>query len=74
VQAVPVPAAYTPHDCSGGGERVHNFLSVRTQVGTNCALLLDRDEHAARNIHCAGQALRRLAGMPAGRHREAPSL
>jgi putative transposase len=51
-----VPPAYTTQDCSGCGERVQNSLSVRTHVCTNCGLVLDRDENAARNILWAGQA------------------
>jgi putative transposase len=57
-----VPPAYTSQDCSGCGERVEKSLSVRTHVCTNCGLILDRDENAARNIQWAGQALR---GVPA---------
>ena len=69
-----VPPAYTTQDCSGCGERVQKSLSVRTHVCTNCGLMLDRDENAARNILWAGQALRGLAGMPAGTNREAPAF
>ena len=57
-----VPPAYTTQDCSGCGERVQKSLSVRTHICTNCGLILDRDENAARNILWAGQALRGLAG------------
>jgi putative transposase len=69
-----VPPAYTTQDCSGCGERVQKSLSVRTHVCTNCGLVLDRDENAARNILWAGQALRGLAGVPAGMNREAPTF
>jgi putative transposase len=69
-----VPPAFTSQDCSGCGERVPKSLSVRTHVCTNCGLILDRDENAARNILWAGQALRGLAGVPAGMNREAPGL
>jgi putative transposase len=57
-RVVAVPPAYTSQDCSGCGERVPKALSVRTHVCTSCGLVLDRDEHAARNIQWAGQALR----------------
>jgi putative transposase len=62
-QVVAVPAHYTSQDCSGCGERVPKSLSVRTHVCSNCGLVLDRDENAARNIlavgiQWAGQALR----------------
>jgi putative transposase len=73
-QAVAVPPAFTSQDCSGCGDRVLKSLSVRTHVCPHCGLILDRDENAARNIQWAGQALRGLAGMPAGMNREAPSL
>ena len=56
-----VPPAYTSQDCSGCGERVEQSLSVRTHVCTNCGLILDRDENAAKNIQWLGQA---LAGSP----------
>jgi putative transposase len=73
-RVVAVPAQYTSQDCSGCGERVPKSLSVRTHVCTSCGLLLDRDENAARNIQWAGQALRGLAGMPAGTNRESVGL
>jgi len=47
---------------------------VRTHVCPNCGLILDRDENAATNILWAGQALRGLAGMPAGMNREPVGL
>ena len=59
-RVVAVPAQYTSQECSGCGERVPKSLSVRTHVCTNCGLVLDRDENAARNIQRAGQALRGL--------------
>ncbi len=74
VVAVPPASAYTSQDCSGCGARIPKSLSVRTHVWTCCGLVLDRDENAARNILWAGQALRGLAGSPAGTNREAPSL
>jgi putative transposase len=61
-RVIAVPSAYTSQDCSGCGTRVPKSLSVRTHVCTNCGLILDRDENAARNIQWAGQALRGLAG------------
>jgi putative transposase len=69
-----VPPAYTSQDCSGCGERIQIALSVRTHVCTNCGLILDRDENAARNILWRGQRLRGLAGMPAGMNREPVGL
>jgi putative transposase len=62
-RVIAVPAQYTSQDCSGCGERVPKSLSVRTHVCSNCGLVLDRDENAARNIQAigqqwAGQALR----------------
>jgi putative transposase len=76
-----VPAHYTSQDCSGvladGSrcpQRVRKSLSVRTHVCPRCGLVLDRDENAARNVLWAGQALRGLAGVPAGKNREAPPL
>jgi putative transposase len=78
-QVVAVPPAYTTQDCSGCGERIPKSLSVRTHVCTSCGLILDRDENAARNIlavgqQWAGQALRGLAGLPAGMNRESVGL
>jgi putative transposase len=73
-RVVAVPPAYTSQDCSGCGERVPKSLSVRTHICPNCGLVMDRDENAARNIQWAGQALRGLAGAPAGTNREAPCL
>jgi putative transposase len=60
-RVIAVPPAYTSQDCSGCGTRVPKSLSMRTHVCTNCGLVLDRDENAARNIQWAGQALRGLA-------------
>jgi putative transposase len=68
-RVVAVPAQYTSQDCSGCGERVPKSLSVRTHVCTNCGLLLDRDENAARNIQWAGQALRGVAAIAAAVNR-----
>jgi putative transposase len=53
---IAVPPAYTSQDCSSCGARVPKSLSVRTHVCPTCGLVLDRDEHAARNILRAGQA------------------
>jgi len=69
-----VNPAFTTQDCSGCGERIQKSLSVRTHVCTNCGLVLDRDENAARNIQWRGQRLRGLAGMPAGMNREPVGL
>ena len=69
-----VPPHYTSQDCSGCEARVVKSLSVRTHVCSNCGLIMDRDENAAKNIQRAGQALRGLAGPPAGLNREAPCL
>ncbi len=57
-RVIAVPAQDTSQDCSGCGEHVPKSLSVRTHVCSNCGLVMDRDENAARNIHWAGQALR----------------
>jgi putative transposase len=69
-----VTPAYTSQDCSGCGERIYKGLSVRTHVCTNCGLILDRDENAAKNILWRGQCLRGLAGVPAGTNREPVAL
>jgi transposase len=69
-----VSPAYTSQDCSRCGERKHKSLSVRTHVCTNCGLVLDRDENAARNIQWAGQALRGVPTLVGALNREAPSL
>ena len=69
-----VNPAYTSQDCSGCGERIQKSLSVRTHVCTNCGLILDRDENAAKNILWRGQRLRGLAGLPAGLNREPAGL
>ncbi len=71
---VAVPAQYTSQDCSGCGARVPKSVSVRIHVCTTCGLVLDRDEHAARNSQRAGQALRGLAGRPAGTNRASIGL
>ncbi|HEU5441942.1 MAG TPA: transposase [Ktedonobacterales bacterium] len=73
-RAEAVNPAFTTQDCSGCGERIHKSLSVRTHVCTNCGLILDRDENAARNIQWRGQRLRGLAGLPAGMNRELVGL
>jgi putative transposase len=69
-----VNPAYTSQDCSGCGERRQISLSMRTHVCTNCGLILDRDENAAKNILRLGQSLRGLAGLPAGLNREPVAL
>ena len=69
-RVIAVPAQYTSQDCSGCGERIPKSLSARTHVCTSCGLVVDRDANAARHIQWAGQALRGLAGLPAGTNRE----
>jgi putative transposase len=80
-RVVVVSPAFTTQECSNPrpdgticGERVKKSLSVRTHQCLKCGFILDRDENAARNIQWAGQALRGLAGMPAGLNRESPVL
>jgi putative transposase len=73
-EVVAVPPAYTGQDCSGCGERVPKSLRVRTHVCPTCGLVLDRDEHAARNIQGRGQRLRGLAEVSAGMNREPMGL
>lgn len=51
---VAVAAAYTSQDCSGCGARVQKALSTRTHVCPQCALVLDRDWNAAKNILTRG--------------------
>jgi putative transposase len=51
-----IPPAFTTQDCSGCGERIWKSLSVRTHICTNCGLILDRDENAARNILASSRA------------------
>jgi transposase len=69
-----IPAQYTSQDCSGYGTSIPKSLSVRTPVGTSCGRVLERDEHAARNLPWAGQALRGLVGVPAGTNRASVGL
>jgi putative transposase len=52
--------AYTTQECSGCGERIYKSLRVRTHACPTCGLILDRDEHAAKNIQWRGQRLRGL--------------
>jgi putative transposase len=73
-RVVAVPPAYTTQDCSGCGTRIPKSLSVRTHVCTSGGRVLDRDENAASTIQWAGQALRGLAGIPAGMNRESVGL
>jgi putative transposase len=73
-RVVAVPPAYTSQDCSSCGGRVPKSLSIRTHSCPSCGLVLDPDENAARNIQWAGQALRGLAGLPAGLNREPVAL
>jgi putative transposase len=69
-----VPPAYTSQDCSGCGARVPKSLSVRTHVCTNCDLVMDRDENAARNIQWLGQSLRGVPALVGAMNRESAAL
>jgi putative transposase len=69
-RVVAVTPAYTSQDCGACGEHVPKSLSVRTHVCTNCGLVLDRDENAAKNRERAGQALRGGVAVAAAEHRE----
>jgi putative transposase len=69
-----VPPAYTTQDCSGCGERIYKSLSVRTHVCTNCGLILDRDENAAKNILWLGQSLRGVPALAGAMNREPAGL
>jgi IS605 OrfB family transposase len=69
-----VPPAYTSQDCSGCGERIQKSLSVRTHVCTNCGLILDRDENAAKNILWLGQSLRGVPALVGAMNREPVGL
>jgi putative transposase len=69
-----VNPAYTSQDCSGCGERIEKSLSVRTHVCTNCGLILDRDENAARNIQWLGQSLRGVPALAGALNRESAGL
>jgi putative transposase len=65
-----IPPSYTSQDCSGCGSRILKSLSERTHVCTNCGLILDRDENAARNIQWAGQRLRGVPALAGAMNRE----
>jgi putative transposase len=69
-----VNPAYTSQNCSGCGERIQKSLSVRTHVCTNCGLVLDRDENAARNIQWRGQRLRGVPALAGALNREPVGL
>ncbi len=69
-----VHPAYTSQDCSGCGTRIHKSLSVRTHVCTNCGLILDRDENAAKNILWLGQRLRGVPALAGAMNREPVGL
>jgi putative transposase len=73
-RVVAVPPADTSQDGSGCGTRIPKSLSVRTHIGTSCGLVMDRDEHAARNMQWAGQARRGVAAMAAAVNRASPAL
>jgi Putative transposase DNA-binding domain len=64
-----LPPASTSQDGSGGGQRIHTSLRVRTPVCPHCALRLDRDEHAAKTIVWLGQRLRGLPAVAGGEPR-----
>ena len=66
--------AYTSQDCSGCGARIQKSLSVRTHICTNCGLVMDRDENAARNIQWRGQRLRGVPAMAGALNREPMGL
>jgi putative transposase len=66
--------AYTSQDCSRCGERIQKSLSVRTHVCTNCGLILDRDENAAKNILWRGQRLRGVPVLAGALNREPVGL
>jgi len=70
-----VNPAYTSQDCSGCGERIDKSLSLRTHVCTNCGLILDRDENAAKNnIQWLGQRLRGVPAVAGAMNREPVGL
>jgi putative transposase len=69
-----VNPAYTSQDCSGCGVRIWKSPSVRTHVCTNCGLILDRDENAARNIPWRGQRLRGVPTLVGAMNREPVGL
>jgi putative transposase len=69
-----VNPAFTTQDCSSCGERISKSLSVRTHVCTNCGLILDRDENAARNIQWRGQRLRGVPALAGALNREPVGL
>jgi putative transposase len=73
-RAEAVSPAFTTQDCSGCGERIYKTLSVRTHVCTNCGLVLDRDENAARNIQWRGQSLRGVLALAGAVNREPAAL
>jgi IS605 OrfB family transposase len=69
-----VNPAYTSQDYSGCRARIEKSLSVRTHVCTNCGLILDRDENAARNILWRGQRLRGVPAKAGAMNREPAGL
>jgi putative transposase len=73
-RAEAVNPTYTTQDCSGCGERIRKSLSVRTHVCTNCGLIMDRDENAARNIQWRGQRLRGVPALAGALNREPVGL
>jgi putative transposase len=69
-----VNPAYTSQECRACGQRIHQSLSVRTHVCTNCGLVLDRDENAARNLQWRGQRLRGVPALAGATNREPAGL
>ena len=69
-----VPPASPSQECSGCGERIQKSLSVRTPVCTSCGLVMDRGEHAARNIPWRGQRLRGVPAVAGAMNREPVGL
>ncbi len=50
ISVIKVAPHYTSQDCSECGARIKKSLSLRAHICTNCGVVLDRDQNAARNI------------------------
>src|SRR3989475_4088300 len=50
IPVIAVAPKFTSQNCSACGTLVKKSLSVRTHICTNCGLVLDRDQNAAKNI------------------------